>query len=153
MGCGSQDGGERGPEGLAVADRNERLVREYFQAVWNEGNLDVFDTDIVRDDYVLHAQSDDDYSVAQLRTAWTDWHRAFSDLSNEIRDIIVTNDRVVIRYRFSGTHNAEIMGIPPTGKTVETAGIVIFRLEDGQIAEAWAMDDVFGLRKQLGDSP
>ncbi|WP_227015834.1 ester cyclase [Haloarcula sp. JP-L23] len=137
---------------LAVTGRNERLVREYFKAVWNEGDLYVFDTDLVSGEYVLHAQSNDQYTVEELRNVWSDWHRTFPDLSNEIRDLITTDDRVVVRYRFSGTHEAEIMGIPQTGKTIETAGIVILRLKDGQIAETYAMDDVLGLRQQLGEN-
>lgn len=99
--------------GMTTADRNERLVREYFEGVWNEGDISVLDTETLSEEYVLHAQSNDQYTVEELRTAWSDWHRAFPDLSNEIQDLIATDDRVVIRYRFSCTHEAEIMGLPP----------------------------------------
>lgn len=135
-----------------VTDRNERLVREYFQAVWNEGDLEPFDSGVVSEDYVMHHQTDDEYSIADLRTAWADWHRAFPDLSNEIEDLIATDDRVVVRYRFSGTHEGEALGVQPTGKQVETAGMVIFSIDDGRIVEEWALDDVAGLLKQLGAS-
>jgi steroid delta-isomerase-like uncharacterized protein len=144
--------GSGSTENTTVADRNEHLVRDYFQAVWNDGVLELFDTDVVSDGYVMHHQSDVDYSVEELREAWADWHRAFPDLSNEIEDLIATDDRVVVRYRFSGTHEGPVMDVPATRKRVETAGIVIFRLEDEQIVEAWAMDDVLGLRQQLGAS-
>jgi steroid delta-isomerase-like uncharacterized protein len=136
-----------------TAARNERLVRDCFAAVWNEGDLTAFDTDAVSDDYVLHHQSDADYPIAALRTAWADWYRAFPDLSNEIEDVIATEDRVVVRYRFSGTHEAPALGVPATGRRVVTAGIVIFRVADGRIAEGWAVDDVFGLLRQLGAIP
>lgn len=132
-----------------TADRNERLVREYFEAVWDGGDLDAFDSGMVSDDYVLHHQSDGEYRIDELRRAWTDWHAAFPDLSNEIEDLIATEDRGVIRYRFSGTHEGEVMGVPASGRRVETAGIVIFRVEDGRIMEGWAMDDVYGLLRQL----
>jgi steroid delta-isomerase-like uncharacterized protein len=132
-----------------VADRNERLVREYFRAVWNDGDLAPFDGGVVSDDYVMHHQSDVEYSVAELRAACTDWHRAFPDCSNQIEDLVATNDRVVVRYWFSGTHEGELLGIPATGKRVQTAGIVVFRFDDGRIAEEWAMDDVAGLLEQL----
>jgi steroid delta-isomerase-like uncharacterized protein len=134
-----------------VADRNERLVREYFQAVWNDGDLELFDTDVVSDDYLMHHQSNVDYSVEGLREAWADWHRAFPDLSNEIEELIATDNRVVIRYRFSGTHEGPVMDVPATGRRVETVGMVIFRIEDGQLVEEWAMDDIFGLLEQLGE--
>jgi steroid delta-isomerase-like uncharacterized protein len=135
----------------STVERNEQLIREYFEAVWNEGDLSVFDTDLVSDNYVMHHQSDAEYSLADLRTAWTDWHQGFSDLSNEIEDLIATDDRVVVRYRFSGTHDGPVMDVPATGRHVETVGMVIFRIEDGQLVEEWAMDDIFGLLEQLGE--
>ena len=100
----------------------------------------------------MHHQTDDEYSVEDLRMAWADWHRAFPDLSNEIEDLIATDDRIVIRYRFSGTHEGEALGVQPTGRRVETAGMVIFGIDDGRIVEEWALDDVAGLLKQLGAS-
>lgn len=151
LGTHYSTGGSGPVENTTVADRNEQLVREYFQAVWNDGDLELFDTDVVSDDYLMHHQSDVDYSVEELREAWADWHQAFPDLSNEIEDLIATDNRVVIRYRFSGTHEGPVMDVPATGKRVETTGTVIFSLEDGQIVEEWAMDDVFGLLQQIGE--
>ncbi|QLG47821.1 ester cyclase [Natrinema halophilum] len=133
-----------------IETRNERLVRDYFAAVWNGGDLEALDTDAVNDDYVLHHGTDDAYTVDELRTAWADWYEAFPDLRNEIEDVIPTADRVVVRYRFSGTHRATVFDIPPTRNEVETAGIVVFSVEDGQMSEAWALDDVDGLRSRLG---
>lgn len=138
------------PETSAVETRNERLVRDYFAAIWNGGDLEAFDTDAVSDDYVLHHGTDDVYTVDELRTAWADWYEAFPDLQNEIEDVIATADRVVVRYRFSGTHRATVFGVPATGIEVETAGIVVFSVEGAQLSEAWALDDVDGLRSQLG---
>ncbi|MBX0297580.1 ester cyclase [Haloarcula nitratireducens] len=143
--------GDTAPSDLSIVERNEQLVREYFEAVWNEGNMSVFDTALVSDDYVMHHQSDTEYSLADLRTAWTDWHLGFPDLSNEIKDLIATENRVVIRYRFSGTHEGPVMDVPATGRRVETVGIVIFRIEDGQLVEEWAMDDIVALLEQLGE--
>lgn len=131
--------------------QNECIIRKYFEAVWNGGNLEIFNDDMVSDDYVMHHQSNVDYTIDELRAAWIDWRRAFPDLSNEIKDLIATDDRVVIRYRFSGTHQGPIMDVPANGNRVETSGIVIFSLEEGVIVEEWAMDDIFGLLQEIGE--
>jgi steroid delta-isomerase-like uncharacterized protein len=138
------------PPSLSTAVRNEQLVRDYFAAVWNDGDLEPFDTDVVSDDYVFHHQTNDTYSVDELRVAWAEWYKAFPDLSNEIEDVIATANKVVVRYRFSGTHKGEAVGVPPTESEVETAGIVIFRVEEEQLLEAWALDDMHGFLEQLG---
>jgi hypothetical protein len=54
---------ERSPVGTNTS------VREYFQAVWNDGELEPFDTDIVSDGYATHHQPDVDYVGEELREA------------------------------------------------------------------------------------
>ncbi len=42
------------------------------------------------------------------------------------------------------------MGIAPTGKQVQFAGIGIFRIINGKITEHWYVPDRLGLLQQLG---
>jgi predicted ester cyclase len=41
------------------------------------------------------------------------------------------------------------MGIAPTGKTVTIDAIDIMRVVDGKIVEHWAVQDLWGLIRQL----
>ena len=43
--------------------------------------------------------------------------------------------------------------MPPTGKTIKTPAIQIFRFADGKIVESWAARDDLGTLKQLGHLP
>lgn len=63
------------------------------------------------------------------------------------------DDRVVVRWTGTGTHNTELMGIPPTGKSVRVAAISILRIADGKIAEQWCVWDTLGMLQQLGAAP
>ncbi|MEX1124940.1 MAG: ester cyclase [Acidimicrobiia bacterium] len=56
-------------------------------------------------------------------------------------------------YHESGTHGGDFMGSPPTGKRVSVQEVDIFRIENGEIAEAWAAVDFFGMLTQLGLLP
>ena len=60
---------------------------------------------------------------------------------------------MVTRKTFHGTHQGPFMGMPPTGKQAAVDVIDIFRIEDGKIAEHWAVTDMLGLMKQLGMIP
>jgi len=75
---------------------------------------------------------------------------AFPDFSRTIKDMIAEEDRVAIRTAFKGTHRGEFMGIPPTGKTVSSEGMVILRIADGKIVEAWEQYDDGSFQQQLG---
>src|SRR5437879_6543592 len=70
-----------------------------------------------------------------------------------IEEIFSTADRVVVRWTGSGTHVAEVNGIPPTGKKIKVDAITIHRMKDGKIAETWEVWDTLGFLQQLGVVP
>lgn len=78
---------------------------------------------------------------------------AFPDLRVTIHDQIAENDRVATRLSFSGTHQAEFQGLPPTGRVIDVNGVVIDRYVDGKMAEHWALFDTMELMQQLGAMP
>jgi steroid delta-isomerase-like uncharacterized protein len=78
---------------------------------------------------------------------------AFPDSRIVVDDVIAEGNKVAVRHRLQGTHQAELQGIPATGRPVEVNGIVIFRLENGKIAEAWLNADIMGMMQQLGAIP
>jgi steroid delta-isomerase-like uncharacterized protein len=78
---------------------------------------------------------------------------AFPDSRFLVDDVIAEGDRVAVRHRLQGTHQAEFQGIPATGKQVEVGGIVIFHIENEMIVEAWLNADLMGMLQQLGAVP
>jgi predicted ester cyclase len=69
---------------------------------------------------------------------------AFPDSQFTIEDAIAEGDKVATRYINRGTHQGEMMGIPPTGKQVTLSGIVITRFADGKAVEVWNNADDLG---------
>jgi steroid delta-isomerase-like uncharacterized protein len=78
---------------------------------------------------------------------------AFPDLQATIDDIIAEGDKVVIRQTWTGTHQGEFMGVPPTGKSVSIGVIDIIRVDGGKFVEHWGQMDSMGLMQQLGAIP
>jgi steroid delta-isomerase-like uncharacterized protein len=78
---------------------------------------------------------------------------AFPDSKIIVDDVIAEGSKVAVRHRLQGTHQAELQGIPATGRQVEIGAIVIFRIENGMIAEAWLNADIMGMMQQLGVVP
>ncbi|MDQ3931852.1 MAG: ester cyclase [Actinomycetota bacterium] len=66
-----------------------------------------------------------------------------------VEDVIAEGDRVVVRWTNRGTHVGAFLGIPPTGRAFEFAGIDIYRLEQGRMAEHWHAIDQLTLLQQL----
>jgi predicted ester cyclase len=61
---------------------------------------------------------------------------------------------VAVRWVGRGTHRGELMGIPPTGKSVTVTGITVVRANaSGETEEAWVNLDTLGMLQQLGVIP
>ena len=78
---------------------------------------------------------------------------AFPDLHETVEDIFAEGDKVVTRFTMRGTHQGELMGIPPTGKQVTMTGMTIHRIVSGKIVEDWVVADFLGMMQQLGTIP
>ncbi len=138
---------------MSVQD-NKAVVHNFIEEVWHEGNLDSIDK-YIAPDYIRHTSHTREggrevrgldgarQSIAALRTSFPDIH-----FTSE--DVLVDEDKVVVRWTVSGTHRGEFMGVSPTGKHVSWTGINIYRIADGKIVERWANEDGVSLLQQLG---
>jgi predicted ester cyclase len=80
---------------------------------------------------------------------WT----ALPDFSVDIKQMIGEGDLVATLKTFSGTHEGEFIGFPPTGRRVTFEVFDLVRLKDGQVTEHWAVIDMDGLKRQLSLGP
>mgnify|MGYP002777051020 CR=1 FL=1 len=78
---------------------------------------------------------------------------AFPDGRHVLEEVIAEGDQVVTRGTFIGTHQGELMGIPPTGRSVKFSVVHIDRIIDGKIVEHWGQGDTFAMMQQLGVVP
>lgn len=133
---------------MTIPEENKEIVRR-LNAIW-QGELEIVD-ELVAENYVNHNPIVPDappgpegfkQNVSALRTA-------FPDIDFTLEDIIAEDDKVVLRAVGHGTHDDELMEVEPTGREVELSGIVIFRIEDGQIVERWAQFDTMGMLRQI----
>jgi predicted ester cyclase len=70
-----------------------------------------------------------------------------------IEDLVAEGDRVVARWTNSGRHVGDFLGIAPTDRPYAIAGIDIYRIEDGRLAEHWHVVDQLSMLQQLGLMP
>lgn len=132
-------------------DRNREIVRLVIERGINEGDFAVAD-DRFTDDYEVHAPGLPPLpkGAGAFKKAIGLWRTAFSDMHMEILDLIAEGDRVVNRFKTTGTHDGPLMGYAPTGRPVTVYGMECHRLVDGLVAESWIGDDVPTILKQIG---
>ncbi len=75
---------------------------------------------------------------------------AFPDLHHTQELEMVAGEMIATVTTARGTHRAEFLGIPATGKPVHFMVLSIDRVVDGKIVQHWALPDWMGLIHQLG---
>ena len=78
---------------------------------------------------------------------------AFPDLKITIESLVADEERVSLTGKMSGTHTGALMGAPPTGRSVSFAYMDMYGIARGQIVEAWHVEDLAGMMRQLGMLP
>lgn len=84
-------------------------------------------------------------------TAGDRWlHGVFADLEFEEREVIAGDDRVVVRGVMRGRQVGPVLGVAPTGRSVEIPQVHIFRLADTRIIEHYEIWSELSVLLQLG---
>lgn len=132
---------------------NKELVRRLNEEVLNHENYAVAD-ELLGEEFVEYSSLPREVTnPEEFVESRKEVRSAFPDHQISIEDIIAEGDKVVVRARETGTHEGEFQGIPPTGKTVDVATMIEYRIEDGEITETWVQADMMDLMDQLGVFP
>ena len=135
-------------------EQNKAAFRKMVEEILNQGNISLFD-ELVAPDFIEHEELPPGIPEGREGSIllFTQLRSAFPDFNAEIEDLIAEGDRVVVRMRWTGTHQGEFMGIPATGNSISIEVIDIVRLEDGRFVEHWGIMDNMGMMQQLGVVP
>jgi predicted ester cyclase len=125
------------------------LIDRFYNDMWNRFDKSVF-ADIL--DPAIRFRG----SLGQVKVGfdefgeYVDFIRAFCpNFHNEVVMTITEGDKTFARLSYTGTHEGEVFGVPPTGRDFEYAGAAVFTIEDGRILDVWVLGDIYGLILQL----
>jgi steroid delta-isomerase-like uncharacterized protein len=132
---------------------NSAIVRRFVDEVINQGKMgsaEEFVWEDVVEQVPLPGQGP---GFEGLKDVLRGMRSAFPDIDFSIKEQVCEGDKVVSRFEWTGTHKAEFMGVPATGRQVRVWGVVIDRLEAGRIKDTRILMDALGLMMQLGTLP
>jgi steroid delta-isomerase-like uncharacterized protein len=132
------------------AEENKALVRRFYDEFVSQGKLEVAD-EIVAADFTRHRPGAEPGREGLKQYIAAD-RATFPDMVVTPEEVLAAEGgRVVVRFTASGTHSgADFQGFPASGRRATVAGIAIFRVADGKLAELWQQADGVALRRQLG---
>ncbi|MCB9079463.1 MAG: ester cyclase [Anaerolineaceae bacterium] len=136
------------------AEQLKAIVSRWVEGGWNQGQLALVD-ELYTTDYMIHDPSTPDFPGGQaaFKQFVADLRTGLPDIQVKIEDIMAEGDKVVWRWRITGTHAGNLKGIPPTGRPVVITGIVLSRFANGKWAEDYVNWDTLGMLQQIGVVP
>lgn len=127
-------------------------VAQAWARAWDDGDVDALD-DLLAPGFTRHTQgSDTALSAEELKKEILATRQAFPDLVTTIDDLVLDGDRLAIFWTSTGTHQAELLGIPATRRTVVTYGSNLCTLSDGKLIDERVTWDPRHLLSALGIS-
>lgn len=130
---------------------NKALSRTLFEKVWNANQTDLI-PELVSPDLTIN----DPYNpvttkgVEAQKTYLANYKKAIPDLMFRIEDQVAEGDFVVNFVTATGTHEGELIGIPPTHKKATVNAIVKLRFANGKIVSTYTLWDTLAFMKNVG---
>ena len=132
-----------------MAEKHETSVRRLIDEAWNKGNLKVID-EVCAPDIVNNDPMNPVRGLEAQRGLVKKYRTAFPDCRLDVDEIFSASDKVVVRWRYSGTHQGQLEGIAPTGRRVNGTGLTIYHFMGDRIQQVFANWDALGMLQQLG---
>ena len=142
------------PSPTAQLEANKGLVRQFTQAL-NSADWTALN-ELVTEDFSRHSQATAGPQVnsrAEFIQLQESFLVSFPDQRVTVQKLIAEGDEVAALATYTGTHTGPMGEFPATGRSVESAFLSIFRIEDGRIAELWVEWDNVAMLTQLGLFP
>ena len=133
-------------------EQNKAIARRFFE-IWNAGTPEELDSCLAAN-YVIHNPLP---GVSQDLKGIKQWQMmvsaAFPDIHFSVEQQVAEGDLVSTRWKATGTHSGEFMGVPAQHKSIEVTGMTHNRIADGKSVESWGEWDTMGMMQQLGAVP
>jgi predicted ester cyclase len=137
----------------SVASARQKVVLSYFHDVLDGDREDLIDG-MFLSDCTIHRPEGELKGIAALHRMRVASRATFSAMSSQIQEIFEVGDRVVVRLTHKGegkgSYRFRIGTRDISGKTVTWDAIVIFRFQNGKIAEEWVNRDELGMLLSAG---
>ncbi|ATL46258.1 hypothetical protein COR50_03210 [Chitinophaga caeni] len=150
MGLGAQTQANYSPSEKTTNNmENKEIIRELYEEILNKRAFDKLDQ-IISPGY---AGIDQQKGAKAFKKPILPLIAAFPGLKWELDHIVAEGDQVVACWHVTGTQEGPLPGIAATGKTVNSFGMAIYKLEAGQIVASEVHTDRLDFLQQLGVLP
>jgi len=127
----------------AAREEKQAVVQRFYEGVVNQKDFsvfeEVFDANMVGHELGFGPALKD-----------TEFLTAFPDMHLTVERWVIEGDMLTAVVTISATHQAEFMGVAPTGNKITWSNIDIWHVENGKITEVWHNTASADILQQIG---
>jgi predicted ester cyclase len=126
------------------------LAAQRYAAFWNTGEARYAEAALAQNFVDRTLPSGRPQGLNGVLEASKNFRAAIPDLKAEIEELLVVNDRAVVRYTFMGHFTGTFKDVKGDGRDISFRAVDIYRVQNGQIFDNWHLEDNLLLMQQLG---
>jgi predicted ester cyclase len=126
------------------------LAARRYAAFWNTGEPRYAEEALAGNFADRTLPSGRPQGIKGVLEASKNFRAAIPDLRAEIEELLVVNDRAVVRYIFTGHFTGTFKDLKGDGRAISFRAVDIYRVQNGQISDNWHLEDNLALMQQLG---
>jgi predicted ester cyclase len=105
-----------------IEEQNKEIAIRFYDEI-DKQNFDAAIA-MIAPDGKLYAQGGFEPAKRDdLKPMFPVWFSAFPDYAHQIQEVIAKGDKVVVRTTYTGTHQGDFFGVPPSGNSFKYFGI------------------------------
>jgi len=121
--------------------QQKTIARTFVEEIFNARKTEMA-KNFVTPDIIYHGMAEEVKSLEEFKKWVAEDLSAFPDMRITIVDAIGEQNKVVLRWTLTATHEKDFTDFPATHKKFETQGVEIFHFDGDKIKEAWTLGDV-----------
>lgn len=132
-----------------TVEQARTIVAPFYQAL-NAGNdAPALINQVTSPDWMSCGGNDVCRSRDQVGASIAGLEKTVPDLKWEIKEVLVSGDRVIVRGEATGSPVGPFMGVPPGGKTFRIMSVDVHTIKDGKMTRSYHVEDWMGATRQL----
>lgn len=133
--------------------KHETFLHHWFEEAWNKGREEAID-EMVDNDVIAHGLTDEKDDMVRgkedFRRFFRNFRSAFPDIHVVVSETISQGNKLAAVCKVTASHAGPGLGFAATNNNIEFSGILMVRLKDNKIKEAWNYYDFITMFSQLG---
>jgi predicted ester cyclase len=135
-----------------MAKEYETFLHRWFEEVWHKGSEEAIDEMLAEDGvgYGLPTENGEPIrGPKEFKPFFRNFREAFPNINVEIVETVSEGDKICAVCHVTGALEGASLGVTPAKQPVDFTGIIVVKLRDGKIIEAWNEFNFMTMYRQL----